>query len=905
MVAFHASLSTIRSLFFAVGKGKPVQRRTLFLIDGMSCAYRAFYAIRDLRASSGEPTNAVYGFTNMLLKIIRERKPDAIAVVFDSKAPTFRHERFEAYKAHRKPIPEDLAEQLPVIKEVIEAYRIAILQRDGIEADDLMESLAVEAARSSYDVYLVTSDKDMLQCVGEGVFVLKPDSGEVYDRDAVVRRYGVEPRRIVDVLALAGDASDNVPGVPGIGEKTAVELVKEFGDLEEVLKNVERVKGEKRREILKRFADQARLSRELVTLKSDVPLGLGPDDCLVKDPDRNRVSELFRRLEFKKLHAEVAGQAEPGAASYTCVDDMGELERLASAMAREAAVSIDIETTGPDPMRADPVGMAFSRRSGEGWYVPLNGNVAPETVVEGLRPVLENPAVQKVGQNVKRDLLALRRCGVKLAGVSFDTMLAAYLLNPAQTAYGLKDLALEYLDVRLTPISELIGKGKKRIGMKDVPIKTVCDCACAGADVTLRLRNLMGPRLESEGMWRLFKEVEMPLAGVLAEMEAAGVRIDTALLDRLAGEMGTQLEGLEKSIYETAGGPFNINSPAQLGRVLFDRLKLPVSRKIKTGYSTDYEVLLKLSAIHPLPSKLLEYRQLSKLKTTYVDSLPRMVNPRTGRIHTSFNQAGTATGRLSSSDPNLQNIPVRTEIGRRIREAFIPGGEGMVLLSADYSQIDLRILAHLSGDGALVEAFRRDEDIHAQTAAAIFGVEPGRVTADMRRQAKTVNFGIVYGMGAYGLSRELGIDPAEAQRIIDRYFEHYRGLREYVEKSLAEAAERGYVSTILNRRRAVPELRSRSQSTRELGRRIAINAPIQGSSADLIKVAMLEIAKELSDGKWGAAMLIQIHDELLFEVEHERARALGEMVSSKMEGVWRLDVPIRAHVKTGKNWGEL
>lgn len=882
-----------------------MQRRTLFLIDGMSCAYRAFYAIRDLRASSGEPTNAIYGFTNILLKIMRERKPDALAVVFDSKAPTFRHERFEAYKAHRKPIPEDLVEQLPLIKEVIEAYRIVILQRDGIEADDLMESFAGKAARAGYDVYLVTSDKDMLQCVGDGVSVLRPDSGEVYDREAVVRRYGVEPRRVVDVLALAGDASDNVPGVPGIGEKTAIELVKEFGGLEGVLKNVERVKGEKRRELLKRFADQARLSRELVTLKSDVPLEFGPDDCLVKDPDRSRISELFRRFEFKKLHAEVAGQTGPGAVSYACVNDAAGLERLASAMAREAAVSVDLETTSPDPMCADPVGMSFSWRPGEAWYVPLNGDVASETVIDKLRPMLENPGILKIGQNVKYDMLVLQRCGVKLAGISFDTMLAAYLLNPAQTAYGLKDLALEYLDVRLTPISELIGKGKKQIGMRDVPLKTVCDYACADADAALRLCNLMRPRLEGEGMWGLFRDVEMPLVGVLAEMEAAGVKLDTALLERLSGEMGTQLEGLEKSIYEMAGGPFNINSPAQLGRVLFDRLKLPVSRKIKTGYSTDYEALLKLSAIHPLPSKLLEYRQLSKLKTTYVDSLPRMVNPSTGRIHTSFNQTGTATGRLSSSDPNLQNIPVRTEIGRRIREAFIPGSDGMVLLSADYSQIDLRILAHLSGDVELAEAFKRDEDIHNKTAAAIFGVEPGSVTPEMRRQAKTVNFGIVYGMGAYGLARELGLEPPEAQRIIDRYFEHYHGLHEYIEKSLADAAERGYVGTMLNRRRAVPELKSRSQTTRELGRRIAINAPIQGSSADLIKVAMLDIAKELSKGGWGAAMLIQIHDELLFEVERGKADALGDMVRSKMEGVWKLNVPIRAHVKTGKNWGEL
>jgi DNA polymerase-1 len=882
-----------------------VQRRKLFLIDGMSCAYRAFYAIRDLRTSSGEPTNAVYGFTNMLLKLMRERKPDAIAVVFDSATPTFRHERFEAYKAHRKPMPEDLLGQLPLIKEVIEAYRIMILQRDGLEADDLMGSLAVAASRSGYDVYLVTSDKDMLQLVRSGISVFRPDSGEIYDEDAVMRRYGVEPGKVVDVLALAGDASDNIPGVPGIGEKTAIELVRSFGNLEGVLGNMERVKGEKRRENLKRFADQARLSRELVTLKGDIPLEFGPDECLVRSPDRSRISGLFRRFEFRKLHAEVAGGADSGEKAYTCVTDAAAVEQLASALARQEAVSMNLETTGGDPMSADPVGVSFSWRPGEGWYVPLNGSLAPECIMAKLRPVLESPAVRKIGQNIKYDMLVLRRCGVELRAVSFDTMVAAYLLNPSQTAYGLADLALEYLDMRLTPTSDLIGTGKKQISMRDVPLKTVCDYACADADVTLRLCNLMRPRLEERGMRELFQEVEMPLVGVLADMEAVGVRIDTALLERLSGEMGAQLNELEKSIYEMVGEPFNINSPAQLGRVLFERLKLPVSRKIKTGYSTDYEALLKLSRIHPLPSKLLEYRQLNKLKTTYVDALPRMVNPRTGRIHTSFNQTGTATGRLSSSDPNLQNIPVRTEIGKRIREAFIPGSEGMVLLSADYSQIDLRILAHLSGDRELMQSFRRDEDIHSRTASALFGVELAGVTPEMRRQAKTVNFGIVYGMSAYGLARELGIEPSEAQRVIDRYFEHYCGLRDYIEKSLVEATERGYVSTMLNRRRAVPELRSRSQSTRELGRRIAINTPIQGSSADLIKIAMREIGKELREGGRRAAMLIQIHDELLFEVASDQARSLGDMVIAKMEGVWKLNVAIKARVKTGKNWGEL
>ena len=882
-----------------------MQRRKLFLIDGMSCAYRAFYAIRELRTSSGEPTNAVYGFTNTLLKIIREHAPDALAVVFDSKAPTFRHERYEAYKAHRKPMPEDLVAQLPIIREVLGAYHVAMIQKDGVEADDLMASLAERAVGSGYDVYLVTSDKDMLQIIREHVTIMKPESGELYDRASVLRRYGVEPQKIVDVLALSGDASDNVPGVPGIGEKTAVELVREFGDVEGVLRNVERIKGEKKRDHLKRFADQARLSRDLVTLRSDIPIEVGLEECQLREPDRNRVAELFRKLEFKKLHAEVAGGRETVERAYRCVNDEETFHTLLEQLAAQRVFALDLETTGGEPMEADAVGIAFSMQPAEGWYVPLNGKLDPGSVASGLRPILEHEDVRKVGQNIKFDILALRKMGIELRGVSCDTMIAAYLLNPAKTGYGLDDLALEYLDMRITPASDILGSGKKRKSMGDVPLDRVADYACEKADVTLQLFKMLELRIEQEGMGELFREVEMPLVRVLADMEERGISLDSPLLDRLSVELQKQLDILEGTIYEMAGERFMLNSPMQLGRILFEKLRLPVSRKIKTGYSTDYDALLGLSLLHPLPAKLLEYRQLSKLKSTYIDALPRMVNPRTGRIHASFNQTGTATGRLSSSDPNLQNIPVRTELGRRIRAAFIPGDKGMVFLSADYSQIDLRILAHLSGDGELTSAFESDADVHSHTACAIFGVDPSRVTPEMRRQAKTINFGIVYGMSAYGLSRELGIDPGQAQGFITRYFDYYRGVRAYIEESLAAAEERGYVATILNRRRSVPELRSKNRSTREIGQRIAINTPIQGSAADLIKIAMRDIGTELSGGKWRAAMLIQIHDELLFEVDRGQASDMGRMVKEKMEGARKFRVPIKVNLKTGENWGEL
>ncbi|MCX6356443.1 MAG: DNA polymerase I [Candidatus Aureabacteria bacterium] len=882
-----------------------MRRPTLFLIDGMSCAYRAFYAIRDLRASSGEPTNAVYGFTTMLLKIMREQSPDAIAVVFDSPAPTFRHERFAGYKAHRKPMPEDLVAQLPVIREVVEAYRIAILQRDGLEADDLMASLAVRAARSGYDVVMVTSDKDMLQIVDDQIAVMKPDGGERCGPAAVKRRYGLQPGQVVDMLALAGDASDNVPGVPGIGEKTAVELIRTFGDLESLLGKIDAVKGERRRQLLTQYADQARLSRELVTLKADAPLDIGPDGCRVQSPDAGRVAGIFKRLEFKKLHAEAVQGEAASRREYRCVNDPAAFEEFLAGLGGQRSIAVDLETTDRDPMRAEIVGFSCSWRPHEAWYVPFNGGLDPAGTLARLAPVLQDAAIQKTGQNIKYDMIVLKNHGVELRGVAFDTMVAAHLLNPSRNSYGLDDLALEYLNERMTPISELIGSGAKAVSMREVAIPAVADYACADADVTMRLRTLLEPRIEAEGMGRIFRDLEIPFVQVLAGMEMAGVRIDTGPLEILSRELGAGLERLEREIYDLAGERFNINSPSQLGKVLFEKLKLPLSRKIKTGYSTDYDALTRLSRAHALPAEILKYRQLGKLKSTYVDALPRMVNPRTGRVHTSFNQTGTATGRLSSSDPNLQNIPIRTDLGRRIREAFVPRDERHLFLAADYSQIDLRIMAHLSQDPALGDAFARDEDIHTATAMAIFGVGSPGVTPEMRRQAKTINFGIIYGMSAYGLSRELEIEPGAAQKFIDLYFAHYAGVRAWIERSLAEATERGYVTTILNRRRYVPELKHRSQTTRELGGRIAINTPIQGSAADLITIAMREIATEIGRAGWPAMMLLQIHDELLFEVAREKADEFGVVVRGVMENAWRFTVPLKVNVKTGENWGQL
>jgi DNA polymerase-1 len=871
----------------------------------MSCAYRAFYAIKGLRSSAGESTNAVYGFTTLLLKIMREQKPYGLAVIFDSKAPTFRHDRFKDYKAQRKPMPEDLVEQLPLIKEVIGAYNIEVVEKEGFEADDLMGSIALKAARLGYEVYLVTNDKDMFQVVGKNIFIWRPGGRAICDEASVRKRFGVEPGRLVEIFALAGDATDNVPGVPGIGEKTAIELVKEYGNLEGVLSNIKSIRGEKRRESIVCFAEQARLSRDLVTVKTDIPLKYGPEDFRLSEPDTNRVSELFRRLEFSKLQASVLGGEEHKKKSYGCINDPEALARLIGQLKKQQAFSITLVTTSREAMYAELVGVALSWHEGTAYYMPLNGAVDREEVLKRLHPVLEDGGIRKIVHGGKYDLLVLRNCGITMRGVVFDTMLAAYVLNPSAARYGLEDCALKYFNRKVTPITRLLGDRRDRITVGDIPAETVASYAGECADVTLNLKKLMEPKLKEQRLLALLREVEMPLMGVLADMERTGVRVDTEILRGLSREFGKLLDGLAGSIYAMAGGPFNINSSKQLRRVLFETLKLPATEKTKTGYSTNFEVLVGLSKMHPLPSKLLEYRQLNKLKSTYIDALPRMVNPRTGRIHTTFIQTGTATGRLASSEPNLQNIPVRSEVGRRIREAFIPRDGRMIFLSADYSQIDLRVLAHLSGDRELLDAFEKGEDIHRRTAAAVFGVAASDVTPEMRRQAKTINFGIIYGMSDYGLSRDLGIDQGDARKFIDLYFTRYGGVRDYIQRNLRDAENKGFVTTLLNRRRYVPELGSSSHATVQFGRRVATNTPIQGSSADLIKVAMLAVHEEIRTKRWHAAMLIQIHDELLFEVDRVRAEEFGRMVKEKMEGVWKLRVPLRVHLKTGENWGEL
>ncbi len=886
------------------------QPQRLYLIDGSSYIYRAYFAIRHLSNSKGFATNAVYGFTNMLLKVMREEKPDHLAVVFDAKGPTFRKEIYPEYKANRAAMPDDLAPQIPVIKEIVRGFRLPALELQGFEADDIIATLVRRFAAQGLDVTVVTGDKDLMQIVGERVRLYDTMKDQFFGPAEVVERFGGPPEIVADVLGLAGDTSDNIPGVPGIGEKTARELIAEFGSLENLLANIDRVKGAKRQENLRAFADQALLSRELVKLREDVPLQIDYDDFTLSEPDLAALGAIFKDMEFHKLVQEFSASVRTTGEGYHCLLTDSDFEAMVHDLLEARRFSLDTETTDLDPMRAELVGLSFSVREGEGWYVPLGhrylgvpDQLERQTVLEKLRPLLEDPSLKKIGQNLKYDLLVLRRAGIRVAGVAFDTMIASYLANPAAKSHSLDTLAAEILGHKMITYAEMTGSGKKQICFSEVECEKAAVYAAEDADVTLRLAERLSPRLAEAQQGRLFAEVEMPLMEVLTDMEWTGVRIDPDFLHDLSRELKVKLAGLEAQIHQMCGGPFNIGSPKQLGEVLFERLKLARGRRTKTGWSTDVEVLTKLAEENEVCARILDYRSLAKLTSTYTDNLPRLVHPETGRLHTSFNQTVTATGRLSSSDPNLQNIPIRTEEGSRIREAFVPA-EGNILLSADYSQVELRILAHMADEPALKESFARGEDIHRRTASEIFGVFPEMVTSDMRRQAKTINFGVLYGMSAFGLAKELGIGRREAQEFIDRYFDRYAGIKAFMESRLAEAREKAYVTTLLGRRCAIPEILSKNPAVRSYAERNAVNYPIQGSAADIIKVAMVNLHRRLQKEGLRAKMVLQVHDELVFDVPEDEVETLAPIVRQEMEGAVPLSVPLAVDVGTGKNWRE-
>ena len=970
----------------------------LFLVDGYALIYRAFFALisRPLTTSKGENTSASWGIANFLQRLITKHQPEYLGWVHDSGL-SFRHERYPAYKATREKLTEELQSDfdrgMDRICEMLDAYRIPIMTLPGYEADDVIGTLVAKSVNAGVNVVVVSGDKDFQQLVKPGVWLLNPGRGGPANVEEhwvgvenAEERLGVAPEFVTDYLALVGDSSDNIPGVKGIGDKTASELVKQYGHLESILTHASEITKKRPREALLEHAENAKLSKELVTIRDDLEVPFDLESLRVKEPDHHRLRDLFIELEFHALAKDSAVQApveeKPRQnVNYLTVDTLDALER-AIARAREAEVIsvgtetlIDPESPQPvDPLRSSLVSIAIAVGDGEAYYFPLRhrlpqggqgellvdaaGDRSPTDAAEDrglirggdepfaepttkkrktsgetmsiaarmlrentttsvrnlppldspemkpLRDLLEDPAIRKTAQNSKYDLLMLRSAGVNLAGLDFDTMLASYVLDPGRRSHGLDVLALEFLDYTMTSYTDLCGKGRTAIPFDECPVPAARDYACEDADMALRLRRVFEPQLETYELTRLFDGVEIPLVNVLAEMEWTGIAIDLPLFSSLKQRFQAEREAVEKQVYEAAGVEFNINSNPQLREILFGKLNLPVIKRTSTGPSTDAAVLTELAeAGHELPTLLMEYRELSKLENTYLDALPRLVNPRTGRLHTSFNQTVASSGRLSSNDPNLQNIPIRRELGRDIRRGFIPR-KGWVLLAADYSQIELRLLAHLSRDPAFVEAFQAGGDIHRQTAALIFEVPLSDVTGTMRARAKTINFATIYGQGAHALSRQLSIEHAEAKEFITRYFERFQGVRNYLDSMVAFARENGYVQTIFGRRRYIPELRERNFNIRAFGERVAANSPIQGSAADLIKIAMIRIDDALKSRKLQSKMLLQVHDELVFEAIPSELDQVKELVKYEMEHAAELSVPLVVDLGVGKNWLE-
>jgi len=882
---------------------------TLYLIDGNSYIYRAFYAIRNLSGSDGTPTNAIFGFTNMLLKLLKEKKPDYFGIVFDMPGPTHRHEVFKEYKANRSPMPDDMIPQVPLIKEIVNAFNIPIIEKQGYEADDILGMIAKDAEAKGIDVFIATGDKDMCQVVSPKVRLCDTMKDKVTEEKDVVERYGIKPEQFPEILALMGDASDNIPGAPGIGEKTAVKLLKEFGDLNNLIENHEKIKNTRARNAVAGNIDNIRLSRELATLVLDVPLDVSVKDLEIREPEWDRLLEYFKKFEFTSLMRQIQQKKKTAVedkTEYITITDKKTLKKVLASIDDE--ITIDTETTSSSPMEAKLVGISLAINTDNAYYIPIAHSYegVPEQlpldqVIEQMKECLEDESISKNGHNIKYDLIVLRNAGVDLKGIGFDTMLASYLLNPNKSNHNLTDVSMEQLGMQKISFKDLLGKDKK--DFSEVPIDEATRYSGEDSAAALKLKQHFEPELTNNQLDELFREIEVPLIEVLADMETEGIKIDTALMDKFSKKMSKELSSVEQRIYFTAGEEFNINSPKQLQEILFEKIGLKPLKKTKTGYSTNIDVLEQLALQHELPKEIIEYRGLSKLKNTYVDALPRLVNPNTGRVHTSFNQTVTATGRLSSSEPNLQNIPVRGDWGKKIRKAFIVEA-GNLLLSSDYSQIELRIFAHLSGDKELVKVFKNDGDIHTMTACGLFGTKPTNVTDDMRRTAKTVNFGIIYGISPYGLSQQLGIPVDEAKHYIDTYFTRFSGVRGYIDMLIRDAAEVGYVTTIFGRKRAVPELKSSNRNIRQFGERLATNTPVQGSAADIIKVSMLNIQRRIKKENLKTRMLLQVHDELLFEVPEDEKDIALKLVRQEMENVVVLSVPLKVDIGIGKNWAE-
>ncbi len=924
-------------------------RKKLFLLDAYALIYRSFYAfIRNPRVNSkGFNTSAIFGFINTLEEVLRKENPSHIAVAFDPPGLTFRHEEFEQYKAQREKTPEDIKLSVPIIKQIIEAYNIDILEVAGYEADDVVGTIAKRANKDEFDVYMMTSDKDYAQLTEEHIFIYKPRLGnndvEILNDKSVMEKYNfTHPTQMIDLLGLMGDASDNIPGCPGVGPKTADKLIEEFGSIENLLENTDKLKGAVQKRV-RENKEQIILSKYLATIKTDVPIDVDIDKFNRKPINEDALRNIFEELEFRTLLNRVLG-IEPAskkptinqqgnlfdipeteqasvpveilpenytdihtsANSYTLVDTTEGIKELNAKLCLQKSVAFDTETTGIDPLASDIVGISFSYKEGEAYYVALSAKKEEaKEQLSLLKPFLEDESIEKIGQNIKYDILMVRNYDIKVQGPLFDTMIAHYLINP-ETSHGMDYLAETYLKYKTVSIEELIGsRGKNQGNMRDVDIAIASKYACEDADITLKLKHLLEKELKENNLEKLFYEIECPLIYVLADMEWIGVRLDLEALRQLSIDLTKELSTLESEIIGLAGIEYNVNSPKQTGEVLFDHMKISdKAKKTKTGqYSTSEGELEKLRNVHPIIEKILEYRGVKKLLSTYIDAFPLLINPRSNKIHTSFNQTVAATGRLSSTNPNLQNIPIRDERGRAMRKVFIPD-EGCTFLSADYSQIELRIMAHLSNDKNMTEAFNNDLDIHSATAAKIFKVPLEEATGDMRNKAKTANFGIIYGISVFGLSERLAIPRGEAKELIDGYFETYPDVEKYMETSKEKARENGYVETLFGRKRFLPDINSRNGIVRGYAERNAINAPIQGSAADIIKVAMIRIFKRFEEKKLKSKMILQVHDELNFNVPLDELDVAKKIVVEEMENAYKLNVPLKTDCGSGKNWLE-
>ena len=927
--------------------------KKLFLLDAMALIYRAYYgfAKNPRLTSKGMNTSAIFGFTNILFELLRKEKPTHLAVAFDMHGPTEREGYFAEYKANRQATPEDIISAVPYIKKILHGFGIPVLESEGHEADDIIGTLVKKAEKHGYETYMVTSDKDFGQLVSDKTFMFRPPvfktGWTTLREEDILKRWEIKNvSQVIDILGLMGDAADNIPGLPGVGEKTAIKLVHEFGSVEGVIKNADKLKGKLQENVIK-FADQAIMSKRLATIHCDVPVKFDEEDLIMSEPNKEVLAALFAELEFATLGKRILGETGSSSASsspslpvtvpiaigtpvqaetesggsgeagkplqtikdtahtYHLVDTKEKRKKLIAELGKQKSICFDTETTGTDAHNVELVGMSFSFKEHEAYYIPVPENYnEAHALADEFKGIFENEKIEKIGQNIKYDMSVLKWYDIEIKGKLFDTMIAHYLIQP-DMRHNMNLLSATYLNYSPVSIETLIGKkGKNQLSMRSVPVEQISEYAAEDADVTIQLFDKFRPMLKDTGTQKLFEEVEIPLVPVLADMETEGVKIDTSVLKELSGELAKDIVLSEKEIYTLAGQEFNISSPKQVGEILYDVLKIVEKpQKTKTGqYATGEDVLEKLKGTHPVIDKILEYRELQKLKNTYVDTLPELVNPRTGRIHTTYNQVVAVTGRLSSDNPNLQNIPIRTERGREIRKAFVPRNNNFTLLSADYSQIELRIIAALSGDEGMIEAFHSGQDIHAATASKVYGVDIGKVTSDMRRNAKMVNFGIIYGISAFGLSQRLNIPRSEAKEIIENYFFKYPKIRDYMNNNIQLAKEKGYVETVLGRRRYLRDINSGNSTVRGYAERNAINAPIQGSAADMIKIAMINIQKEFKKKKFRSRMILQVHDELVFDVYKEEVEEVKPVIRENMKHAIKLAVPIEVETGTGANW---